>query len=379
MSDTRNTFASLDPWGWNDEWARKAQDAASRPGLLPGRVVRQVHHHYDVVLPASGRPITTEVSGAYSYRAAGPADYPTIGDWVLCGAGNRIEGLLPRQTAISRNSAGEETREQVIAANIDVVYLVFGLDGGRNLTVGMLERSLVVAWGSGARPVVVLNKTDCADEQQIDAARLMAESHASGASIHAVSAHRGDGLGELLAEARSGETVAMLGKSGVGKSALLNAFVTRGAAGPADSTGPAAGPARTGEQRRGDRQGRHTTSEKVLYLLPEGIIVADVPGLRELQLWGDGDELSIAFPEIAALAAHCRFSDCAHGGEPGCRVQEALATGELSVERYERYLEYQRELAYLERRRDQRAAAEEQKKWKRIAAERRRLKGRRGG
>jgi ribosome biogenesis GTPase len=314
----------------------------------------------------AGEAFDAEVSGAFAYRTAGPADYPTVGDWVLFERdAGRIQRVLPRKSAVSRSVAGEESLEQVISANIDLLYLVFGLDGGRNFTAGMLERSLLAAWNSGAQPVVVLNKADLADAEQLERAKLEAESNAPGVDVHVVSAVRGDGLDELSAQERPGRTIGMIGKSGVGKSALLNALAGLSAA---------EGPARIGEQRRGDRQGRHTTSEKQLYPLPSGAILADVPGLRELQLWGDGEELSSAFPEIEALAAECRFSDCAHSGEPGCRVQEALASGELPQERFERYLDYQRELAYLERRRNERAAAEERRKWKKIAQEQRRMK-----
>ncbi|MDA3949164.1 MAG: ribosome small subunit-dependent GTPase A [Spirochaeta sp.] len=365
---TETPLDRLVPWGWNDAWKRAATNHGAPP-LLPGRVIRHVHHHYQIVTPHKPDPVWIEISGAFSYRAADSADYPTIGDWILHTPGGQIQKLLPRKTAISRHAAGEETREQVIAANIDVVYLVFGLDGGRNFTIGMLERSLLVTWNSGARPVVVLNKTDCADEETIARLRHEAEANAPGVAVHTVSAHSGDGLDGLLAEAGRGETVGMLGKSGVGKSALLNAFVRRAAP-------DAPAPARTGEQRARDRQGRHTTTDKVLHLLPGGMLLADVPGLRELQLWGDDTDLSAAFPEVDALAAECRFNDCTHIGEPGCRVREALDSAELPADRYERYLEYQRELAYLERRKDQRANAEEQKKWRRIAMEQRRFKSR---
>lgn len=384
------SFPALEPWGWDRQWeeaaalrpaqardetsgadatAPSAAVAASPGGLLPGRVVRHLHHSYELVGAPDAKLLTAEVSGAFAYRAAGPVDYPTAGDWVLFEEGTgRIQRLLPRRSAISRTVAGEESLEQVITANIDVLFLVFGLDGGRNFTVGMLERSLVAAWNSGARPVVVLNKVDCAGEEHIERTRLEVEANAPGVTVHLVSAHRGDGLRELLEEARPASTVGMLGKSGVGKSALLNAL-----AGSMEGGG-ALQVARVGEQRRGDRQGRHTTTHKELYRLPNGAILADVPGLRELQLWAEPGELSVAFPEIEELASECRFSDCSHAGEPGCRVQEALATGELPQERFERYLDYQKELAYLERRRDERARQEEERKWKKIAQEQRRMK-----
>ncbi|MFW5695965.1 MAG: ribosome small subunit-dependent GTPase A [Alkalispirochaeta sp.] len=365
----RTHYPILEPWGWDERWAAAAA-AYTNAGLVPARILGQEHHYYEVLAPPEGTRMRTTVAGAYEYRAAVPADFPTAGDWVLLSReGMRIEELLPRRTAMSRGSAGRETTEQVIVANVDLLLLVFGLDGGRNFTVGMLERSLVAAWNSGARPVVVLNKTDRVTQDQLEEARMTAEAGAPGVPIHSVSAVTGTGLRKLLSEATPGETIGMIGKSGVGKSALLNGFARL----EGDTGEPLA---REGAQRAGDLQGRHTTTGKQLYRLPGGIIVADVPGLRELQLWAEGEELTAAFPEIEALAGECRFSDCAHTGEPGCRVAEALAIGELPEERYARYLDYRKELAYLERRRDQRAKEEEQRKWRNIAKEQRRMKKR---
>ena len=375
------SFPALESWGWDPDWERAAgldaaadgKAPAAPGGLLPARVIRHVHHSYELVTAPAGARIQAEVSGAFAYRAATPSDYPTAGDWILFEAGTgRIQQILTRRGAVSRTTAGEQSLEQVITANIDVLFLVFGLDGGRNFTAGMLERSLVAAWNSGARPVVVLNKVDCADEEHVERTRLEAEANAPGVAIHLVSALRGDGLAELMGEAPPGTTIGMLGKSGVGKSALLNALAKLGGDG-GESDG-AAQVARVGELRRGDLQGRHTTTDKQLYLLPSGAILADVPGLRELQLWAEPGELSDAFPEIEKLGRECRFSDCSHAGEPGCRVQEALASGELPQERFERYLDYQKELDYLARRRDQRARAENERKWKMIAQEARRIK-----
>jgi len=163
----------------------------------------------------------------------------------------------------------------------------------------------------------------------------------------------------MLSEAAPGDTIGMLGKSGVGKSALVNACLRANGIAVPD-------PARTGAQRN-DGKGRHTTTDKQFYLLPSGAILADVPGLRELKLWGDTESIAGAFADIEALAGECRFADCRHNGEPGCRVHEALACGEMSAERYSRYLDYRRELDFLERRRNQRAILEERKKWKQIA------------
>ena len=360
-------MSDINDWGW----ARVAHSDTPGEGaaLVPARVVRHVHHYYDLICAPDARPIQARVSGSFEFRAAGPADFPTAGDWVLVEPETgRIETLLPRRTAVSRHSAGDETLEQIVAANVDVLFLVFALDGGRGFTIGLLERSLTTAWNSGARPVVVLNKADMADAETQDRAVRDVEANAPGVATHLVSARSGLGTGVLLGEAAFDETVGMLGKSGVGKSALLNAFARERGSEVA---------AAEGEVRQGDSQGRHTTTDKRLYRLPGGPIIADVPGLRELQLWADDESLEATFPDVQEIAAECRFRDCSHNGEPGCRIAEALASGELPVERYERYLDLQKELAYLNRQRDIRAAHEEKLKWKRIAEYQREVKKRR--
>ncbi len=349
-------------------------DGIDPSGVTVGRVIRQTRHLYRVVCGKgpggddSAVTMTARVSGAFEYRAVGPADFPTLGDFVLVSSGSTdnngvIHSVLPRRTALRRAAAGEASVEQVFVANIDVIFLVFGLDGGRNFTTGLLERSLVAASGSGARPVVVLNKVDCADADTVGKILDEAGQAAPDVSIHTVSALRGDGMEALRAEAGPGMTVGLLGKSGVGKSALVNALAGNETA-------------RTGNQRAGDRSGRHTTTHKELYLIPDGPVIADLPGLRELQIWADSEDLDGAFPEIDHLAESCRFRDCSHTGEPDCAVLEALRNENLPRHRYDAYMEYRQELAYLHCRRDQRAQQEEQKKWKRIAMEQRRYKKR---
>jgi ribosome biogenesis GTPase len=370
-SGTTHSVAPLAAWGWDRYQRGRGQqlgpeggdspedELPHRPDQTIARVVGHQHHHYELVCAPDARPASGRVSGAFSYRAAGPADYPTVGDWVwIDPTSGTIHELLPRTTAISRNSAGEETVEQVIVANIDVVLLVFAIDGSRGFTVGLVERAVTAAWNSGARPVIVLNKSDLADDATQERMVQDAESAAPGVEIFLVSAHSAAGVDALAAAIAPDETVGMLGKSGVGKSALLNAI---GRANGVELS------IREGALRHGDRQGRHTTTDKHLYRLPNGPIIADVPGLRELQLWADQDKLDETFPEIEELARECRFNDCSHNGEPGCRIAAALTTGELPNERYERYRELQRELAFLARRKDQRAREEEQMKWKKIA------------
>ncbi|MFP4152676.1 MAG: ribosome small subunit-dependent GTPase A [Alkalispirochaeta sp.] len=388
-TERKDSYPALIPWGWGRYHQNGAEpertgnalapefaeqpgtmtgerpgtardgDVPTRPGLVPARVTGHQHHHYTLVCAPDAHRLRSRVSGAFSYRAAGPDDYPTVGDWVLLDTETgTIQEVLPRRTAISRKTAGSETLEQVIVANIDVALLVFAMDVGRGFTVGLVERAATTAWNSGARPVIVLNKVDLADAPTRDRILRDAETAAPGVEIYTVSARDGTGVSELLSNIAPDETVGMLGKSGVGKSALLNAL--------ARERGSEIG-AREGELRSGDLQGRHTTTDKQLYLLPGGPIIADVPGLRELQLWADEASLDETFPEIEELSRECRFNDCTHTGEPGCRIQEALSSGELPIDRYERYLDLQREIAYLNRRRDQRAQQEEEMKWKKIA------------
>ena len=363
-------FEILSGWGWNERieriWTETTTDHET--GLLPGRVVHHAHHSYDCVLPGNAgaqasRPTVESglsVSGRFLHKARIPADYPTAGDWVgIDPQSRRITALLPRYSAFTRKVAGEESLEQVIVANIDVVFVVFGLDGGRNFVVSLVERALTAAWNSGATPVIVLNKVDATAPEDRIGYQVAAEEVSAGSPVHLVSALTGEGLDELHPYLAPGRTVGLIGKSGVGKSALTNALSrTTGTDGRQER-------AETGTQRA-DLQGRHTTTSKRLYRLPEGAVIADLPGLRELQLWAGEDALDSAFPEIEELSVDCRFRDCSHTGEPGCAVRAALEKGDLDPERYERYLQLRREVSYLERRTDQRAAQEERDRWKAI-------------
>ena len=356
-TEKRRPYTTLIPWGWA-RYTREISDT-ERIGLIPARVTGHRHHHYTLICAPDARRVRSRVSGAFSYRAAGPGDYPTVGDWVLTDTeSGMIQEVLPRRTAMSRKTAGTETLEQVIVANIDVALLVFAMEGARGFTVGLVERATTTAWNSGARPIIVLNKVDLADDFTREQTLRDAETAAPGVEVYPVSARDGEGVPELLSAVAPDETVGMLGKSGVGKTALLNALAReRGSEIQA----------KEGALRAGDLQGRHTTTDKQLYLLPDGPIIADVPGLRELQLWAEESSLDETFPEIERVSRECRFNDCTHSGEPGCSISNALATGELPVDRYERYLDLQREIAYLNRRRDQRARQEEEMKWRRIA------------
>ena len=352
----------------NSNWGRLPEppetERCANEGLNLGRVVREDRGLYRLMQPDFSDeqpPVSAEVSGAFRYLAVMPSDYPAVGDWVAFrkGAGGTgvIERVLPRSSCFSRNSAGVKTEEQVIAANIDLIYLVFAINGGRNFTAAGLERYLTVAWDSGARPVVVLNKADLCTAEQRESAVLTAEASAPGVDIRLVSAETGEGLDELDAGNASGPapgmTIALAGPSGVGKSTLINALAGRSVQ-------------LTGSQREADLRGRHTTTHRELFRLESGLLMIDSPGMRELQLWADTGSADDAFSDIAEIAAGCRFSDCSHQGEPGCAVQQALATGELEHRRYDSYLELRRELAYLQRRQSEQGAGKQEQRWKDI-------------
>ncbi|HVP48944.1 MAG TPA: ribosome small subunit-dependent GTPase A [Bryobacteraceae bacterium] len=286
-----------------------------------------------------------EVAAGGRLRYEG-SDWPAVGDWVALEGGTRIASVLPRRTAFSRKEPGRATREQVIAANIDVLFVVAGLDDDFNLR--RLERYLLMARESGARPVVVLNKADL----RADAAKAAAETERLGAPVAVISALDGSGVATLEQHIAAGETAALTGSSGVGKSTLLNRLL---------------GSDRqcVQEVRESDSRGRHTTVRRELFLAPNGWLIIDTPGLRELQLWAGAESVDAAFADIAELARECRFRDCRHQGEPGCAVAESG----IDEARLASYAKLLREAAHFERQQDQRAASEEKRRIKRIHRE----------
>jgi ribosome biogenesis GTPase len=354
----------LDALGWNNRLGEQFEPYAA-DGLVPGRVAVQHRGAYDVLVEDG--ELRCDVTGRLVHEAASPAELPVVGDWVAIAArpaeaAGTIQAVLPRRTKFSRKTAWQATEEQVLAANVDVVFLVTSLNEDLNLR--RLERYLILAWESGAQPVIVLTKSDLhpAPEAAVTEVGLTAY----GVPVHAVSNKTGAGLDAIRAQLGPGVTAALLGSSGVGKSTLVNTL---------------AGEELLATQEiRDDGKGRHTTVRRELVQLPDGSLVIDTPGMRELQLWEADDGLEEAFEEVTELFGKCRFSDCAHDTEPGCAVRQALADGTLDPERWDSFVKLEAELAHLERKLDKRAAAEARKRWKLLGVEARanmRAKGRR--
>jgi ribosome biogenesis GTPase / thiamine phosphate phosphatase len=314
--------------------------AQGEAGLVPGRVVAG-HTRYLRVATAEGE-VLAELAGSLRHQTRSPEDRPAVGDWVALRPGAEagsatIQSVLPRRATFVRRAAGARTVAQVLAANVDTVFLVMGLDGDFNLR--RLERALVLAWESGASPVVLLNKADlCPDveERRGEVGRI-----AGGVPVCVVAAKPGAGLEALAPWLLPARTVVLLGSSGVGKSTLVNRLLGREKQKTREVIESA------------DQRGRHTTTHRELIELPGGALLIDTPGLRELQLWADdGAGLAAAFDDVSTFATSCRFTDCGHGGEPGCAVRAAVADGRLDSERLDSYLKLQAEVRSLEIRED---------------------------
>jgi ribosome biogenesis GTPase len=354
----------LSTLGWDETLAEQFERYRA-DGLIPGRVAVQHRGAYDALTELG--ELRCDVAGRLYEESSSPADLPAVGDWVAIAPraeedAGTIQALLPRRTRFSRKTAWQAAEEQVLAANVDVVFIVTSLNDDLNLR--RLERYLILARESGAQPAVLLTKSDLARDPE--EARAAVEAVAADVPVHVLSSLSGEGLDAVRAYLRPGVTAALLGSSGVGKSTLVNTL--------------------TGtelletQELRGDGQGRHTTVRRELVQLPGGALVIDTPGMRELQLWVADEALEETFDDVTSLFEHCRFSDCSHESEPGCAVKAAIADGTLAQERWDSYLKLEAELAHLERRLDKRAQAEERKRWRalsRFQREASRTKGRR--
>ena len=350
LSYPRVTF-DLVELGWDPNWARAFEPFAAE-GLVPARVAIEFNHIFRLYCRAG--ELRAQHSGRLLHRAEGRAQLAAVGDWVaaLVAAERHatIEAVLPRRSQFSRKVAGEVTEEQIVAANIDTVFLVMGLDGDYNPR--RLERYLMTARDSGAQPVVLLNKSDLAADlaDRVAAITVMAP----GVPVYAVSARRREGLEVIERHPGPGRTGALLGSSGAGKSTLINALV-------------GAEHLKTQDVRVQDSRGRHTTRHRQLVVLPGRGLIIDTPGMRELQLWGGLDRVQETFDDIDALSGGCRFSDCRHREEPRCAVKQAIVDGQLSPERLANYQKLQDEAVSLYTRQNVRAQIDEKRRIKTVS------------
>jgi ribosome biogenesis GTPase len=340
---------SLEELGWNSFFEQACSDKIE---WKLARITAE-HKGYFQAQTVEGNLLAT-VSGKLRHEIAGTGDWPAVGDWVevrwepstLRG---RIERVLPRRSKLVRKAVGRQVQEQVLASNLDVVFIVSALN--QDLNNRRIERYLAMAWDSGARPVLLLNKADlCAQTEEVAG---NVQGVAPGVEVLSLSAETRAGIEDLRLMIGVGTTAAFVGSSGVGKSTIINRLL-------GDER------VRTQPARDSDDRGRHTTTSRQMHFLPDAGIVIDTPGMRELGLWENSDGVDRAFDDIQTMAQGCRFRDCTHGAEPGCAVQDAIRRGELPAERLENLQKLGAELRFLERKVDMAAASREKDKWKKI-------------
>lgn len=350
-------LTSIHTYGWGTYAAGRSDPLP--PGAVPGRVLSQDRGRLRVA--AEPGELACDVAGRLHHAARDARDLPVTGDWVAVaprpaeGAGT-VVACLPRRTELVRKAAGPLARPQVVVANVDRVFVVTAFD--RDLNFRRIERYLLAVHDGGAEPVIVLNKADlCPDPEPF---RTEVEAVAAGAPVLCVSAATGDGLAALRLRSPAGDTVALVGSSGVGKSSLVNRLL-------------GAEVAATHAVRALDGRGRHTTTRRELHLLPTGACLIDTPGMKELAPFAATAGLATSFPELDGLGRACRFRDCRHDAEPGCAVLEALESGDLDPERYESWRKLQREQAHLRRKADRQAARDQKVRNRRFGRMQRRV------
>lgn len=348
---------NLTSLGWNSFFENHFETYRSQ-NFTAGRIAVEHKERYEIYTEHG--ELSGEITGKFRFEAERREDFPAVGDWVAMHVIPEdrfalIHAVLPRKTKFSRKVAGTTTEEHIIAANIDTVFIVSGLDEDFNLR--RIERYLLLTEQSRAEAVVLLNKADlCSDAQEkYEAVRAVAPA----TPVHILSALRHQGMDLIRSHIPAGKTASLLGSSGVGKSTIINALI-----GDAVQS--------VQEVREESGKGKHTTTRRELFILPGGGLLIDTPGMRELQLWSGSESLCNTFEDIESLARQCRFRDCKHESEPGCAVRAALDDGSLDPGRFRNYIKMQKEIRYLALRQDANAARAEKLRWKKIAMQQKR-------
>ncbi len=335
-------------YGWNEHFQQEWNERASTQ-MYPARIIAD--HGQLVRVMTDAGDLLVNRSHAKQHEEVQLA----VGDWVALITDSsfnttQIYFVLSRRTKFSRAAAGLETKEQIIAANVDTVFLIQSLN--RDFNMRRLERYLIATWESGATPVVILTKADCCDD--VDEKISIVQRTAPGVDVHGISCITKEGLDQIQVYLRKGKTIALLGSSGVGKSTLVNTLAGEELF-------------KTNEIREDDSKGRHTTTHRELILLPNGGLILDTPGMRSLSLWESSVGMETMFGDIDELTASCRFHDCSHQSEPGCAIIEALEAGTLSVKRWESWVKLQKELAHIDAKRDNKLQQKEKQRGKQLA------------
>ncbi len=348
----------LKDYGWNSFFKECYNKLETE--YKPAIVCCRYSNYYDIIC-AAGK-YSAELSGAFVYNTVNISEFPAVGDWILVDLlkGETkavIHEVLPRKSCFSRKAPDGKENEQVIAANIDMLCIVTGLDN--NFNPNRIERYITQAYNSGAAPLIILNKVDLVTSR--DSILLELEKVVIGADVVFLSTITGEGIEQLRCYLKKGKVSAFAGSSGVGKSSIINMLVSDALI-------------KTKNVREKDSKGRHTTSARQMFKTKDGAIIIDTPGMRELGLWSSGNALNDsinysinkAFEEIAEISEHCKFNNCSHDKEPGCAVKQALSEGNLSPERYGNYIKLQKEIEYLKRKVDIKVSGNTKKRWKEI-------------
>lgn len=348
--------AALNPWGWNGFFAAAFADYDPQ-NQQPARVIAEYQGLYRLVL--AGGETLAEISGKLRHQSSSREELPAVGDWVVCTwtpamQHARIDAVLPRRSQFMRKQTGGRSEGQIVASNVDTLLLVSALNHDLNLR--RIERYLSLAWDSGAKPLIILSKADLSEDPE--SLRQEVENIAMGTDIVVLSSLSGQGLDDLKSWLKPGQTLALMGSSGVGKSTLINTLAGQNLQ-------------EVKEIRSDDSKGRHTTTHRQLFKLADGPLMLDTPGMRELQLWQTGGGVEASFADVseqaAEIALRCRYRNCHHQPDAaGCAINEALASGELDPGRWQNYLKLQREEAWAERRQDAALTSQVRKHWKQI-------------